>query len=185
MSERAKRAAAELTRRGWQMDTSDDSALDKECQRCGYQIRADSRFCQNCGTRVVVGFADGSLADIEAAIAAALLDDDESGCAGVGQARDDVVSDLPPVSSAALVALPDADWTPGATLCYSAEQMISYGLQERAAERERCVALCLDRSADYWHDYKDRASKFRNDARTEAMSDEAALCADAIKKSGS
>ena len=73
MTERAKRAAEELLRRGWQLDTSDDSAaLDKECQQCGYQMRSDSRFCQNCGTRVVVGVADSSIADIEAAIAAAV-----------------------------------------------------------------------------------------------------------------
>jgi hypothetical protein len=72
MTERAKRAAEELRRRGWQIDTSDDSELDKECQQCGYQMRADSRFCQNCGTRVVAGVAEGSLADIEAAIAAAV-----------------------------------------------------------------------------------------------------------------
>ena len=72
MTERAKRAAEELKRRGWQMDASDDRELDKECQQCGYQMRADSRFCQNCGARVIVGVADGSLADIEAAIAAAV-----------------------------------------------------------------------------------------------------------------
>jgi hypothetical protein len=72
MSERAKRAAEELKRRGWQIDTSDDSKLDKECQQCGYQMRADSRFCQNCGTRLVAGVDEGSLADLEAAIAAAV-----------------------------------------------------------------------------------------------------------------
>lgn len=73
MTERAKRAAEELKRRGWQVDEIDeDGKLDKECQQCGYQIRADSRFCQNCGTRVVVGTAEGSLEDIEAAIAAAV-----------------------------------------------------------------------------------------------------------------
>lgn len=72
MTDRAKRAAEELKRRGWQMDKSDDSELDKECQQCGYQMRADSRFCQNCGTRVVAGVAESSLDDIEAAIAAAV-----------------------------------------------------------------------------------------------------------------
>ena len=74
MTERAKRAAEELKRRGWQIDTSDDIELDKECQQCGYQMRADSRFCQNCGTRVVGDVSAGSLEDIEAAIAAALGD---------------------------------------------------------------------------------------------------------------
>jgi RNA polymerase subunit RPABC4/transcription elongation factor Spt4 len=72
MTERAKRAAEELKRRGWQIDAIDESGLDKECQQCGYQMRDDSRFCQNCGTRVNTGVADDSLTDIEAAIAAAL-----------------------------------------------------------------------------------------------------------------
>lgn len=73
MTERAKRAAEELKRRGWQMDATDDVCeLDKECTQCGYEMRADSRFCQNCGTRVAVGVADSSLADIEAAIVEAL-----------------------------------------------------------------------------------------------------------------
>lgn len=72
MTERAKRAAQELMRRGWQIDTSDDSELDKECTQCGYQMRADSRFCQQCGTRVVTDASESSLDDIEAAIAAAL-----------------------------------------------------------------------------------------------------------------
>ena len=76
MTERAKRAAAELHRRGWQMDLPDDNELlDKSCVHCGYQMRADSRFCQNCGTRIVAGVAEGSIADIEAAITAALNGD--------------------------------------------------------------------------------------------------------------
>ena len=74
MTERAKRAAEELIRRGWQIDTSDDSELDKQCLQCGYQMRSDSRFCQNCGTRVEHAPAESSLEDIEAAIAAALKD---------------------------------------------------------------------------------------------------------------
>ena len=73
MTERAKRAAEELRRRGWQIDGPDETdALDKECQQCGYQMRSDSRFCQNCGTKVARDVADGSIADIEAAIAAAV-----------------------------------------------------------------------------------------------------------------
>lgn len=73
MTERAKRAAEELRRRGWQIDNNDDETmLDKECKQCGYQMRSDSRFCQNCGAKVAVGLADGALADIEAAIAAAV-----------------------------------------------------------------------------------------------------------------
>ncbi len=72
MTERAKRAASELIRRGWQVDTSEDSELDRQCQQCGQQISADARFCQHCGTRVTHSVAQSSLDDIEAAIAAAL-----------------------------------------------------------------------------------------------------------------
>ena len=72
MTERAMRAAKELMRRGWQIDTGDDSTLDKECTKCGFQMRADSRFCQNCGTQVTVSASESALDDIEAAIAAAV-----------------------------------------------------------------------------------------------------------------
>lgn len=72
MTSRAKRAAEELIRRGWQIDTSDDPELDKQCANCGYQMRYDSRFCQQCGKRVEVGIAETSLQDLEAAIAAAI-----------------------------------------------------------------------------------------------------------------
>lgn len=71
MSERAQRAAEELRRRGWQIDGSDDSALDKTCRHCGYQMRADSRYCQQCGAKVEHGVAETSLQDLEAAIRAA------------------------------------------------------------------------------------------------------------------
>lgn len=50
-----------------------------------------------------------------------------------------------------------------------------------AAERERCAAICDVRSADHWHDYKDRASPHRGDGRAEAASDEAEECAKAIR----
>lgn len=50
-----------------------------------------------------------------------------------------------------------------------------------AAERERCAVLCDQHSADHWHDYKDRASQFRGDSRTEGMSDAAEICAKAIR----
>lgn len=74
MTERAKRAAEELRRRGWQVDEPDDEGtLDKECQCCGTQIDGDSRYCKHCGSRVEVGVADGALADLEAAITAALM----------------------------------------------------------------------------------------------------------------
>lgn len=73
MTERAKRAAEELRRRGWQIDGPDSADnLDRECQRCGQQISHDARYCQHCGAPVVAGIAEGSIADIEAAIAAAL-----------------------------------------------------------------------------------------------------------------
>ena len=75
MTERAKRAAEEFRRRGWQMDMDgDEQLLDRPCQQCGYQMRSDSRFCQNCGIRVELSVAQSSLADIEAAIAAAMDD---------------------------------------------------------------------------------------------------------------
>lgn len=50
-----------------------------------------------------------------------------------------------------------------------------------SAERERCAAICDQRSADHWHDYKDRASPLRGDGRAEAASDEAEECAKAIR----
>lgn len=43
-------------------------------------------------------------------------------------------------SSEQLGPLPDSDWTPGATLQYSADQMRAYAAQERAAERERIAS---------------------------------------------
>ena len=71
MTERAKRAAAELNRRGWQMDSTGDGILDRGCTRCGYQMKADSRFCQNCGAKVEFVADQSSIDDIEAAIKAA------------------------------------------------------------------------------------------------------------------
>jgi len=73
MSERAKKAAEVLRQLGWQIDRPDDDGeLDKECHQCGYQMRNDSRFCQNCGTKVVHGVAQSAIDDLEAAIVAAL-----------------------------------------------------------------------------------------------------------------
>jgi len=73
MTQRAMRAAEVLRRRGWQMD-SDDSVyrLDKGCVACGHLMPADSRYCPQCGTPVLDGFASSSLEDIEAAICAAV-----------------------------------------------------------------------------------------------------------------
>ena len=53
--------------------------------------------------------------------------------------------------------------------------------RQLAAERERCAAICDQRSADHWQDYKDPASPFRGSQRTEGMSDEAEECAKAIR----
>ena len=73
MSTRALRAANELRLRGWQIDDSEDDGirLDKECRHCGYQMRSDSRYCQQCGAKVEHGVAETSLQDLEAAIKAA------------------------------------------------------------------------------------------------------------------
>ena len=73
MTERAKRAAEELMRRGWQVDIEEDGAcLEKNCFRCGQQIPGDARFCQHCGEHVAQVVANSSIVDIEAAIAVAL-----------------------------------------------------------------------------------------------------------------
>lgn len=77
--------------------------------------------------------------------------------------------------------LPDTDWDVNATHEYTAAQMRAYAEQAVAAERERCAAICDVRSADHWHDYKDRASPHRGDGRSEAASDEAEECAKAIR----
>ena len=71
MTDRAKRAAAELLRRGWMMDLEDEE-LDRQCQQCGFQMRHDARFCQQCGTKVELTVASGGLEDLEAAIDAAM-----------------------------------------------------------------------------------------------------------------
>jgi uncharacterized OB-fold protein len=71
MTERAKRAADELRRRGWQMDADNERKLERSCVQCGYQMPPDARYCQNCGTRVEIGVGDGALEDIEAALVAA------------------------------------------------------------------------------------------------------------------
>jgi uncharacterized OB-fold protein len=73
MTERAKRAANELARRGWQVDIDDAGiGLDKDCPQCGHSMRSTARYCENCGTRAIGEVSTTSLDDIEAAIAAAL-----------------------------------------------------------------------------------------------------------------
>lgn len=60
-------------------------------------------------------------------------------------------------------------------------ELYSFADTVRAAERERCAAICDKRSADHWHDYRDRASPFHGDLQTKALSDEASECAAAIR----
>lgn len=79
---------------------------------------------------------------------------------------------------------PDVLWPDryhGDERAYSDDAMRAYAEQAVAAERERCAAICDARSADHWHDYKDRASPHRGDGRAEAASDEAEECAKAIR----
>jgi len=74
MTERAKRAADELRRRGWQMDDDDvtSGALTKNCTRCGYgDMEQHFRFCPCCGQMVELHASAGTLEDIEAALVAA------------------------------------------------------------------------------------------------------------------
>ena len=67
MTERAKRAAAELTNRGWSMD----EGLNKSCAVCHAEMATWMRYCPTCGAKVPTVFAAGSLADLEAALVAA------------------------------------------------------------------------------------------------------------------
>lgn len=49
------------------------------------------------------------------------------------------------------------------------------------AERKACAALCDQRSADHWHDYKNGPLGVKGSARSEHRSDEAEQCAAAIR----
>ena len=67
----AKRAAEELKRRGWQIDPATTVRLTMNASRWlpdARRLRVSARI----QARVVTGVADDSLADIEAAIAAAV-----------------------------------------------------------------------------------------------------------------
>lgn len=68
MTERAKRAVAELERRGWSL--SDE--YSKDCIKCGGEMPAGSRYCAQCGEKAALNFDATTLEDIEAAIAAAV-----------------------------------------------------------------------------------------------------------------
>lgn len=71
MTERAKRAATELRRLGWSL-TEEDGAISTECGRCGGSVLARARYCSNCGERIARDVTADAIADIEAAIVAAL-----------------------------------------------------------------------------------------------------------------
>ena len=68
MTERASRAARELERRGWTVETQ----YEKECRGCGALLPSGYLYCGFCGTKVPTEFQEGTLADVEAAIVAAL-----------------------------------------------------------------------------------------------------------------
>lgn len=66
MTERAKRAAEELARRGWSVSTTDS----KDCTVCGRELESDMRYCPRCGKWRPESYADDVLTDLEAAIVA-------------------------------------------------------------------------------------------------------------------
>lgn len=70
MTERARIAARELERRGWQIE----SALVKSCPDCGFDISLTGyvRYCSQCGARVRSEFMEDGIHDLEAAIAKAI-----------------------------------------------------------------------------------------------------------------
>ena len=70
MTKRAEFAAAELARRGWMIDTSEQAVLC--CPRCFTKVKPSHSFCYSCGERLPDLFKQSSLDDIEAAIVAAV-----------------------------------------------------------------------------------------------------------------
>jgi rRNA maturation endonuclease Nob1 len=74
MTKRAELAAAELARRGWEIDGSETVEAMKDCAKCGAEIDIEHKYCPHCGEKshVLVAFAQSSLDDIEAAIVAAM-----------------------------------------------------------------------------------------------------------------
>ena len=68
MTERAKKVAEELEKRGWSM--RDDNT--KECYVCGYELGLGIRYCPQCGTKKLATFDATTIEDLEAAIAAAM-----------------------------------------------------------------------------------------------------------------
>jgi len=70
MTKRAELAAAELARRGWMIDSSEQAVL--YCPRCSTEVKPAHSFCYACGERLPDVFGQSSLDDIEAAIVAAM-----------------------------------------------------------------------------------------------------------------
>lgn len=66
-TERARRAAVVLADRGWSVTENDGVS----CHKCGTDVLRDARYCYQCGDPVR-NFTQGTLADLEAAIAAAV-----------------------------------------------------------------------------------------------------------------
>jgi predicted amidophosphoribosyltransferase len=67
MSARAQRAAEVLRQKGWSID---GPHREQNCPQCRSTMPREANYCQQCGTPVPA--CDDSIADIEAAIAAAL-----------------------------------------------------------------------------------------------------------------
>lgn len=67
MSERAKRAIAELERRGWSLGDE----LSKQCGTCGCEVQGWMRYCPQCGARKAPEPTTATIEDIEAALLAA------------------------------------------------------------------------------------------------------------------
>ena len=65
---RAERAAMILDERGWEMDG--ESA--RHCQRCRVTVKPGDNYCAQCGAKIPTTYSDVILADLEAAIAAAV-----------------------------------------------------------------------------------------------------------------
>jgi hypothetical protein len=70
-TERARRAAAVLAERGWSV--TDNGGMT--CPRCGADVQRNARYCCQCGEALRT-LSHDTLSDLEAAIAAAMGDDE-------------------------------------------------------------------------------------------------------------
>ena len=68
MTDRARRVADELVRRGWSIE----NRYGKDCPVCGDSIESWFNYCVRCGTKAPSTCKDDTLTDLEAAIAAAV-----------------------------------------------------------------------------------------------------------------